>query len=469
MLLVACIWFHTMNLLRLFLAVLLVAGSAFGAENSEPVVVVVPIQGEVSQAQFFFLRRALKEAERQQAEAVILEMDTYGGELRAATRMLDALFAAKVPTYTFINPNAGSAGALIALGTKHIYMAPVSAVGAAAPVLGGGQEMPATVSEKVISYFSKYFRSAAERNGHNPDVAEAFINKEKEVKIGAEVISAKGALLSLSAQEAARVIDGKPVLAAGIADSVKEVLSKAGLKGSIKRMEPTGFEHLAFWVTMLAPLFLLGGILGAYIEFKTPGFGVPGILSAICFLIFFTGHYLAGLAGSEVFALFLLGVVLVVIELVLFPGSVAIGLAGVVLMVGSLLWAMVDRYPSQPLIPAPEMLIRPLANLGIAGVLGVLAIGVLARFLPKTPFYRGLVLAASSASGPSLSAGSLDTPVRIRVGAEGRAVTMLRPSGKAEFGELLADVVTEGEFLEAETPVRVLAVEGSRVVVEARR
>ena len=218
------------------------------------------------------------------------------------------------------------------------------------------------MNEKTVSALSAMARAAAEKSGHRVDLADAFISKEKEVKIGDAVIDKADSLLTLSAQEAAKMYDGKTLLAAGIADSLDAMLKQAGLTGPVQTVEPSGFEQVAFWITALAPLFLLGGILGAYIEFKTPGFGLPGILSACCFLIFFTGHYLAGLAGWEVGALFIVGLLLVIGELFLHPGTVIPGLVGALLMVAALLWAMIDRYPGEPFLPTTEMLMRPLVN-----------------------------------------------------------------------------------------------------------
>src|SRR5437867_6559029 len=271
-------------------------------------VVVVPLSGEISPSLLTFLRRALKSAEVSGATAIIFEMNTYGGRLDSAEEITSALNHATIPTYTFINSNAGSAGSLIARASQHMCMAPVGAVGAAAPVLPTGENLPVTQREKTISYWSALIRSSAMKNGHNPDVGEAFMNKEKEVKIGDRVIHPKGTLLTLNAQEATEKFNGKPLLADGVADSVVDLMQKAGLKGDLVSLGPTGFEQLAFWITSLAPLLLLGGILGAYLEFKIPGATMPGIISAICFALFFLGHYLAGLAGWEVMALFILGV-----------------------------------------------------------------------------------------------------------------------------------------------------------------
>src|ERR1700720_516670 len=367
-------------------------------------VVVVPLRGEVSPSLLMFLRRAEKAAENNGAAAIIFEMNTYGGRLDTAEEITSVLNHATIPTYTFINSNAGSAGSLIALGTQHIYMAPVSAIGAAAPVLPTGEDLPLTEREKTISYWTALIRSSAIKNGHNPDVGEAFMNKDKEVKIGDRVIHPKGAILTLSAQEATEKINGKPLLADGTADSVVDLMQKAGLKGKAVSLDPTGFEQIAFWITALAPLLLLGGIIGAYLEFKVPGATLPGIISAICFALFFLGHYLAGLAGWEVVGLFVLGVVLVIIEILFFAHStIVFGVVGVFLMLASLLWAMIDRYPGETFFPTGRALAMPLMNFFLALIGAAVVIAILARYLPKTSLYRRFALITTNPPGPSLA------------------------------------------------------------------
>src|SRR5438477_10700880 len=367
-------------------------------------VVVVPLRGEISPSLLMFLRRAEKAAESNSASAIIFEMNTYGGRLDSAEEISIALNRATTPTYTFINANAGSAGALVALATQHIYMSPVSAIGAAAPILATGEDLPATAKEKAISYWSALIRASAIKNGHNPDIAEAFMNKDKEVKIGDRVVHPKGAVLSLNAQEATERINGKPLLAEGIADSIIDLTKKAGLRGNIVKFEPTGFEQIAFWITALAPLLLLGGILGAYLEFKIPGVTWPGVISAICFALFFLGHYLAGLAGWEVVALFILGMVLVLIEILFFAHStIVFGVVGVFLMLASLLWPMIYRYPGQNFFPTGKMLAMPLLNMFIAIVGSFIIIALLARYLPRTSIYRRFALMDSNPPGPSLA------------------------------------------------------------------
>ena len=433
-------------------------------------VVVVPLRGEISLSMVMFLRRAEKLAESNGAAAIIFEMNTYGGRIDAAEEITNVLNRATIPTYTFINTNAGSAGALIGLATQHIWMAPVSAIGAAAPVLPTGEDVPLTEREKTISYFSALIRNSAKKNGHNEDIGEAFMNKDKEVKIGDRMIHPKGTVLSLNAQEAAERINGKPLLADGVADSVVDLMQKAGLKGNQVAFQPTGFEQLAFWITALAPLLLLVGIIGAYLEFKIPGVTWPGIVSAICFALFFLGHYFAGLAGWEVVALFVLGMVLVIIEILFFAHStIVFGVVGIFLVLASLLWAMIDRYPGETFLPTGRMLAVPLLNLFLAMIGAAIVITLLARYLPRTSIYRRFALMISNPPGPSLAGAprQFATALALSPGAQGIALSILRPSGKARFADHVVDVVTQGEYVAPNTPITVVESDGMRVVVKA--
>jgi len=436
--------------------------SALGAEPGP--VYVVPLQGEVSPAQFFFLRRALKEAERHNASAVVIDMDTLGGEIGAAMDEMDALMKTHLPTYTYVDSKALSAGALVSLATQKIYMAPAAVIGAAAPVTSMGDDLPKTMTDKVVSAMSASARAAAQKCGHNPDVADSFIRKDAPLKIGDTVVHPADSLLTLSAAEAVKQYNGKPLLAEGIATSLEEMLHTAGLKGEVRRVEPLGFERLAFWVTVLSPLLLIGGIVGAYIEFKTPGVMLPGIVAAICFALFFAGHYIAGLAGWEAMILFAVGLALVISELTLHPGTILPGVAGIVLMFWALIWAMLDHYPGEPFWPTGAMLMRPLINLFVALVLAGATIYLLAQYLPHTSVYHRFILAAANPAGPIISIAA--SASAISVGMTGTARTTLRPSGKADVDGHVVDVVTQGDFLQAGSAIRIIAVEGPRVVVE---
>ena len=439
------------------------AAAKDGPASTGPVY-IFPFKEEVSDANLAFLRRSLKEAERAGASAFILDMDTPGGKVSVTLEIFELMRRTKVPRITFVNPNALSAGALISLSTPKIYMRPDATIGAAAVVGGEGEDIQKTMKSKIDSFMTAKMRAVAVENGHNPDIAEAFMIVGKEVKIGDALITTKDTLLSLNGREAAKLYDGKPLLAAGLVENVDELLKLEGLTGPQVRITATGFERVAFWITMLAPILLMGGIIGAWIEMKSPGFGIPGIASLVCFALFFGGHFIAGLAGWESAAVFTVGVVLVLIEFFAAPGTFLPGVVGVFLILGSIVWAMMDRWPSQTGLPSAEALQQPLLNLLIASGGAAVCAAVLLKFLPKTSFYRRLVLGTASASGPAITVPVVN--LELHTGDIGVAATTLRPSGKATFRGESYDVVTGGDFVTAGTSVRVISVDGMRVIVE---
>ena len=260
------------------------------------------------------------------------------------------------------------------------------------------------------------------------------------------MINPKGTLLTLSAQEAVKECDGKPLLAQGIASNLNDLCEKAGLRvKDIVRIQPSGFERIAQWITILAPIFLLGGMIGAYLEFKSPGFGVAGILSAICFLLFLPGTILRDSPVSEVVAVFVLGMLLGAYRASLLSGSDVAGIARDGADDGRPAFAMVDFYPNQPFDFSLDVLVRPLLNLGIAVVLFVFAVSALARFLPDLRSSTGSFLrhkVPQDLPWKRAAARVFEAP---RQGGRGEvARTILRPAGKAEFGAALVDVVTDG-------------------------
>ena len=447
------------------LALLLFSIHAKGAERGD--VVVISLKGEVNETQFYCVRRALKGAEQTKASAVVLDLDTFGGEVTAAINIMNALMKCDIPTYTFVDDKAISAGALVSIATGKIYMSPAGVIGAAAPVNAFGGDLESTMKEKEISILSTVCRTASVKNGYREDLVQSLFNKDVEVKIGGTVINPKGSLLSLNASEAAKLYDNKPLLSAGIVGSVQQLMAKEKLTGRVVTIEPSGFEVLAQWLTNYSFVLLLGGIIGAYLEAKFHGTMISGIVSLICFILFFTGQYLAGLAGWEVFVVFFLGVLLLFSELFVHPGTIFPGIAGVILILGSLLWAMIDRYPDQPIVPTSAMLTGPVITLGAAILAAMVVIYFLGKYLPRTPIFNRLALATANPQGPSLSASSPDSPLLVKVGETGVAKSNLRPSGKAEFANaLVLDVITQGEFVAPYSRVRIVAIEGPRIVVE---
>jgi len=435
-------------------------------------VYLIPIKGQIEPALLYVIRRGVLEAGKEGAEAIIFVMDTPGGRLDSTTEIMKTIMNVDVPTYTFVENWALSAGAFIALSTKHIYMSPGSIIGAATPIMasptGEQQAMSEAVEEKYSSAVSAMARSAAERNGHDPRMAEKMVSRKGEYKIGETVISADDHLLTLTNVEAERMVgaDGakKRLLSDGTVDSIDTLLVQIGLGGAEKvELQVTSAEKIARYIAALAPLFLMAGLLGIYIEIKSPGLSLPGVLGVLSLAIFFWGHHIAGLAGMEEVLIFIVGVVLLLTELILFPGTVVIGITGAILMVWALLTAMIHQFPSDPWYPTLPQLKLPMANLSIGIILAAMAGAIVIRFLPQTSVFDRLALGQTTSRAKGYTASEITTDF---LGREGIAVTPLRPGGSAMFGEKRMDVVTRGDFINSGSRIVVVEAHGNRVVVE---
>jgi membrane-bound serine protease (ClpP class) len=327
--------------------------------------------------------------------------------------------------------------------------------------------MPETMQAKMNSALRALVRTSAEKNGYNIEVVEAMIDKSKELKIDGKVLNEKGQILTLTNTEAEREYGEppKPLLSSGTVETIEELLQKLDYVDAARvDIKPTGVERLATWINMISPLLLIIGIAGIYIEFKTPGFGLPGIIGIVAFALYFFGGYIAGLSGLEWIAVFLLGLALVGLELFVFPGTVALGLIGAVLMLVALVMAMVDVYPGMPTIPTFEKLELPLRDLFIAFVGGGAAVLLLSRWLPKTSIYGKLV--SQTASGMSTVA-ELEQKQKSRIGQVGVAISSLRPGGKAQFGDEILDVISQGDMIDKGQRVKIIGHSSTEAVVEA--
>lgn len=443
-------------------------------------IVVVDI-GEDSlatgKASFDFMDRTLKKAELDRAEAVIFDMDTPGGfAWYTEGLVLDSLQSISYPTYTFVNTRAESAGAIIAVGTSHIYMRPAATIGSALVVTGSGQDLNESMNDKVTQMIIAAVRNAAELNGHNPDVAEAFVTREKEVRIDGEVIHEAGNVLNLNTIEATEIIDGRPLLAKGVARNLQEIIKQEGLEGEIVNAKPLGMEAFAHWIQKLSVLLIVVGLAGAYLEINSPGFGLPGLVSVLAFGLFFFGNYMAGnLAGYELAVLLVLGLVLIGVEVFLFPGAIIPGAVGAALVLVALGLAMVDRVDLEwkwndlPGADSWAAIFRQsffMLSLGLVGALLAVLSGM--RFIPHTRFGNRLILEEAVASGASIQLSEIEAKKDSYVGLSGMTTTDLLPSGKGKFDGKYLDIVADGEFIKKGEIIEIVQHEGSRIVVSRK-
>ncbi len=431
------------------------------AAARRPLAYVIPVQDQIGKPTLYIVRRGLKEAIEAKADLVVLDMKTPGGDAGTTIEIMEALDKFEGATATFVNDEAGSAGAIIASVTDDIYFAPTGVMGAAELILGTGQDAPEALKRKMESYIRAKSRALSAGEERRADVLKAMMNAEFELKIGDKVLKPKGELLTLSAQEAVKPYGdpATPLLAAGIAKDLDTLLAKKFGAGAyeVRKFRVTWSERLAQYLTAFSPVLMGLGLLALFIEYKTPGFGWPGIAGIVLLGIVFFGHYVAGLSGHEPALLFALGLLLLAIELIFFPGVVLPAVAGVGLMLGSLLWAMADVWPNQSIDFSGDLLLLPAINLGAALVISAIGAVVVIRFLPKTWFWDQLVLSAavSATAGAEAQRPIATDPL---LGAEGVAVTAMFPSGEIEIA---------GRRHQAQVEVGHVAA-GERVVVTGR-
>lgn len=417
---------------------------------------VAPIEGMIDLGLAPFVDRVLREARASGAAAVILEINTFGGRVDAAVLIRDALINAKIPTVAFINKRAISAGALIALATEKIAIAQGGTIGAATPVQMGQPGAPAQpVQEKTVSYVRKEFRATAEARQRPPLIAEAMVDADVEIP----GLIAKGKLLTLTTEEAL-----KQKVAEIRADTIEELMKQLALPGAqIRRVSPNWAENLVRFIThpVVSSLLMTIGMLGIFMEIRTPGFGVPGALGILSISLFFWGHWLVQLAGLEELLLVSAGLLLLTLEVFVIPGFGITGILGIASLLAGLSLSVVGGGASW------EFILGAVGQVIFSLLLAVIGSLLLFRFLPHLPWGRRLILETGLDAGAGLDAAPEQD--RQWLGKLGTVISPLRPAGIAEIGGERIDVVSDGEFIEQGEQVAINRVDGNRMVVRRIR
>ncbi len=444
-----------------------IAASGTEAEAGPVRVKVIPVRDQIGKPILYVLRRGLKEAQEAGMRAVIIDMDTPGGELGVTLEIMEALDKFEGETVVYVNKEAISAGAIISAVADKVYFAPGGVIGAAEVVMGTGADVADGMKRKVNSFMNAKIRAYNEGDRLRGEVIKAMMDPEYEFKVGEKVIKPKGELLSLTAEEAAAQHGepARPLFSSGTFAKLDDLLDAKYGKGGyeIARLEVSWSEEVAAWLSKIAPLLMGAGLLCVFIEFKTPGFGVLGITGGLLLGLVFFGHYIAGLSGHEPALFFALGAALVAVELFFFPGTIVFGLSGAALMLGALVWSMVDVWPNEPMSVnfGGDALLAPLLNL-LAG-LAIACAGALAlwRFLPRGWFLTRIAVAGGAGLPAQLAgvAPEAGAEADSLLGRLGVATTDLRPGGQVEV---------EGRRYEARCEVDAIAA-GARVRVTARR
>ncbi len=458
-----CLYTRVMGFIqKTFLSLSLLALSVFSAgcnlyaqseSIQKKVVYVVPVKGVIDLGLAPFVQRVLDEAQKNQAAALVLDINTFGGRVDAAVQIRDALLNSPVRTIAFIDKRAISAGALISFAAQTIVMAPGSTIGAATPVQSGpAGSTTAPTSEKTVSYVRKEFRATAESRKRPPLIAEAMVDSDVVIPD----ISEKGKLLTLTTEEALtlKVADFQ-------ANSIEALLKELNIPhAELRTFTPNWAEEVVRFLThpIVSSLLVSVAMLGIFLELRTPGFGIPGVLGLSSLSLFMWGHWLVQLAGWEELLLALLGIFLFALELFVIPGFGIVGILGLLALLGALVMSTLGAGSHSSFV------LWAVVRMGFSLTLAIVLTALFLKFLPKLPIGRKLILSTELDTSDGFSSAPLSDYQWL--GSTGYAHSTLRPAGIADFQGHRVDVVSDGEFIDAGAPIRVLHVDGNRIVVQ---
>ncbi len=425
------------------------------------VVYRVPIEGTIDLGLPPFIQRTLEDAESNEATAVIFDINTFGGRVDAATQIKDAILGADILTIAFINRRAISAGALISLSCEKIYMTGGGLIGAATAVDMTGKKG----SEKVISFMREEMASTAEKRGRSKEIARGMVDEEltfTHLVIGGDSIKVDdiegrkdGKLISLTTEQAL-----KYKIADGTAENMEALLDSLGYS-SVQTIETTEnwSEAIVRFLTnpVVASLLTTFGFLGILFELQSPGWGIPGFVGLACLILSLSASYIAQLATMSDMLFVLTGLALILLEVLVIPGFGIAGLGGIGLMIYGLYLLLL------PDIPVGEEVLGQAMDGFLIGLVGaVIGLVLLVKLMIKTKFWEQLTApdTQKKEDGYSNTLGweSLQ-------GETGIADTDLHPSGWVRVKDQRIFVVSEGEFIEEGKEIKILSVDGNRVLV----
>lgn len=454
------------------------------------------------------IKRRTGIALEQGVEYLIFDIDTFGGGLFAAYEISDYFLHeinAKAATVAYVSKKAISAGALISVACEDIIMKEKTRIGDCAPMTIGGK-LEGVEREKIETDTRTMFETSAEHNGYPAVLLTAMVTQQIEVyrikNVGTgeyeffegdrlpkdangydlenrELIVSSDELLTLTASDAVEygVARAQVKDLQGVLDFLAE---RDGVTfiGKPIVLKTTWSEEMVRWINspaVMAVLVMLA-MLGVYIELSSPGVGLPGLVAVVCVVIIIGSKYLIDMANWVEVLILVVGVLLLLVEVFVLPGFGVAGFAGILCILAGLFGMLSPNLPNEVPWPDSELEWDLFADGAIgllAGFAGFVALAwLVARYLPKIPFLRGLILVPTVAMGGGRMRVSMTSPASgqsrdVQVGQQGEVVSALRPAGKARFGEAIVDVVAEGDFLDNGTEVVIIEIYGNRVVVRA--
>lgn len=481
-----------MILIRLFSVFILFSGlfllpAAYG-KTDPPKVYVIPVSGMVEPGMAAYIKRVVSEIRHDETAMVVFQLDTFGGRVDSAFEIVESISSIpKERSIAFVEKRAISAGALIALSAGTLVMKENTLIGDCAPIIQTSEGQK-EAGEKTQTVLRAQFRSLAKRNGYPEVLAEAMVSKEMEVfQIWTGETSRfmdQVAYEDLSEAEKAAVTKKKTIVAKGelltMDDQEAQTLkfSKASVKGLDQALEFLGIsghhkvvveeswsEGLVRMLQPFLPILMLLGIGAIYTEIKAPGFGVPGIVGILCLGLVFFNQYLVGLANYTELLIFIIGFLLLGVEVFVLPGFGIAGITALCVIAVGLVLSFQDFVLPDPAMPWEAGIMLKNLGLVMGSFLGALLVSFfLVRFvLPKVSVVvKGPYLSATLEDSRAISEESM----KVAVGDKGIALTNLRPSGKIRIGTEKIDAISQGDFIDKASKVRVIGLDQNHVIVK---
>lgn len=459
--------------------------------------VVIHLDGIITPLTQEFIERRLETAREMGSNLVIIEIDSPGGLVDPSFGIAGILAEISwATTVAYVPKQALSGAAFVALGCEHIIIDPGARIGDAGPIVMGEDSLFRHAPEKIVSDLAVRVRQLAEIHNRPAGLAEAMVKKDLEVfevtnketgvktyMTEAEIQDAadpetwqKGKLVFESRDDHFLEVTGARALELGLADAtaqnMEDVQKHFGLERPPIRLKSTWVDTLVYVLnsTFVTILLLVIGLVCLYVELHAPGIGVAGITAGLCFSLFFWSKFLGGTAGWLEIVLFILGVACMAMELFVIPGFGVMGVSGILLIVSS--FVLASQTFIFPHTTADFYAMgRSLRDLGIVVGIFLGLAAFLSRYFEHLPILGSMILMPDADEQQDVVAGSADEPgmeesLAALVGLEGVTRTPLRPAGKVRLADhRVLDVVAEGEFVETGQRVRVMSVEGNRVVV----
>lgn len=410
------------------------------------------IREEIAPPVWHHVKKAFREANDLHADIILINMNTYGGMLDAADSIRTKILDSKIPVYVFINKNAASAGALISIACDSIYMAPGSSMGAATVVNQKGEVLP----DKYQSYMRSIMRSTAEVNGRNPDIAQAMVDPS----IYVAGVSDSGKVLTFTPSEAIK--NGFCEAEVG---SIKELLQHAGINQyDIEKQQLTATDKITgFLITpMISGLLIMIIIGGIYFELQTPGIGFPLAAAVVAALLYFAPLYMEGLANHWEILLFIVGLILLALEIFAIPGFGVTGFAGILLITTGLTLSLVAHIGPGTLDYDFGSLIKAFFLVVISMTIGIIVSIFLAKRLLESPSFR---FALNNRQLASEGFTVAEEEYSSMIGKTGTAQTQLRPAGKILIDGDQYDAVSQISYIEKGDAIKVTGYNNGQLIV----